>query len=486
MRDILILASASVAASLFTHGPGQLDDVRIISGALKSNVLRSVTATDLRCGPEFGKCPDGKCCSTAGKHTAHRLHKPPHLTSAGWCGSTEAYCRSPDCLIDFGKCDASKRPPGPPTSEIPRPHSGKAVYGPSIIGTCTVPGTVALTFDDGPNIYTEELLDLLDRYNAKATFFITGINNAKGPIDDPSLPWEPLILRMRDSGHQVASHTWSHQDLSAVSREQLREQMLRNEAALRNILGGFPTYMRPPYSRCGPENGCLDELGDLGYHIVLFDIDTKDYSHDSPDQIQFSKDRFDGFLNSAKASVKSWLVIAHDVHEQTVRNLTEHMLKRLLSDGYRPVTVGECLDDPQEFWYRKDSHTPPDHGYLKASKNISIDGTCGANFTCTRSTFGNCCSRKNHCGNSTDHCGAGCQADAGRCTKNRTHSGDHSKPHPTEPGVISHDEDETTFAEDEAETRHGKPKKNQAQSILDLGSTLLCLGLVLGGMVLLL
>ncbi|RJE23973.1 chitin deacetylase [Aspergillus sclerotialis] len=450
MRDIIILASASVAASLFTHGPGQLDNVRIISGALKSNILRSFTATDLRCGPGFGKCPDGKCCSTA-----------------GWCGNTEAYCRSPDCLIDFGKCDASKRPNGPPTSDIPRPHNGKAVYGPSIIGTCTVPGTVALTFDDGPNVYTEELLDLLDRYNAKATFFITGINNAKGPIDDPSLPWEPLILRMRDSGHQVASHTWSHQDLSAVSREQLREQMLRNEAALRNILGVFPTYMRPPYSRCGPENGCLEELGDLGYHIILFDIDTKDYSHDSPDQIQFSKDRFDSFLSSAKASVKSWLVIAHDVHEQTVRNLTEHMLKRILNDGYRPVTVGECLDDPQEFWYRKDSHTPPHHDYIKASKNISIDGTCGANFTCTGSTFG-------------------CQTDAGRCTRNRTHSGNHSKPRPTDPGFISNDEDETTSTEDKAETRHDKPKKNEAQSILDLGSTLLCLGLVLGGMVLVL
>ena len=421
---------------------------------------------------------------------AHYLppSKASTLTTAGWCGTTEAHCRSPDCLLDFGKCDASKRPNGPPTSDIPRPKSGKVAYGSSVIGSCTVPGTVALTFDDGPNIYTEELLDLLDKYNAKATFFITGINNAKGPIDDPSLPWEPLILRMRKSGHQIASHTWSHQDLSALSREQLRDQMLRNEAALRNILGSFPTYMRPPYSRCGPENGCLEEMGDLGYHIVLYDIDTKDYSHDSSDQIQFSKDRFDSFLNSAKASVKSWLVIAHDVHEQTVHNLTEHMLKRLLNDGYRPVTVGECLNDPQEFWYRKDSHTPPNHDYTNAHKNVSIDGTCGANFTCTGSTFGSCCSQRNHCGNSTGHCGAGCQPDAGRCTKNRTH-GNHPKPSPTETASIPHDEDddETTVTTEKEKTPHlGKPKKNHAQSVLDLGSTLLCLGLVFGGMALLL
>lgn len=78
MRDILILASVSVAASWFTHGPGQLDDVRVISGALKSNMLRAFTATELRCGPGHGKCPDGKCCSTAGTHTTYHLPKHPH------------------------------------------------------------------------------------------------------------------------------------------------------------------------------------------------------------------------------------------------------------------------------------------------------------------------------------------------------------------------------------------------------------------------
>jgi peptidoglycan/xylan/chitin deacetylase (PgdA/CDA1 family) len=72
-------------------------------------------------------------------------------------------------------------------------------------------------------------LDQFKAANAKATFFITGINIGKGAIDDASLPWPATIQRMIAEGHQVASHTWSHQDLSAITKEQRYDQMVRNE-----------------------------------------------------------------------------------------------------------------------------------------------------------------------------------------------------------------------------------------------------------------
>ncbi|KAB8075167.1 hypothetical protein BDV29DRAFT_172391, partial [Aspergillus leporis] len=311
-------------------------------------------------------------------------------------------------------------PGGPPTDDIPRTKIGKVPYGPQVIRSCAAPGQVALTYDDGPNKYTQNLLDLLDKYDAKVTFFITGNNNAKGPIDTPGMPWASLIERMHRTGHQIASHTWSHQDLSKITPEQRRIQMLWNEVALRNILGGFPTYMRPPYSSCTVESGCLKDMGALGYHVILYDIDTEDYRHDSPSAIQGSKDIFDRNLARGKASDKSWLVIAHDVHEQTVHNFTEHMLKRISRDGYKIVTVGECLGDPPEYWYRMDDGfedsilrkaTDP----ASAHKVISHTGHCGANVTCKGSKFGACCGRDNECGNTPKHCGIGCQPSAGRC-----------------------------------------------------------------------
>ncbi|KAJ5468992.1 hypothetical protein N7475_006744 [Penicillium sp. IBT 31633x] len=404
-----VLANIHGTAPVYTASVEQSQEI----DASRLDTRDAPNNLDYRCGPKIGKCPVGTCCS-----------------GAGFCGTSKAHCRSPDCKIDYGKCDAHKSPNGPPTKDIPRPHVGQVPYGPREIRSCAIPGTVALTFDDGPTRYTGDLLDLLDRYDAKATFFITGINNGKGSIDDLSLPWASLIERMHSSGHQIASHTWSHEDLSVVTPSQRLEQIEKNEAALRNILGYFPTYMRPPYSSCSPDTECGNDLGDLGYHIILYDIDTDDYKNDSPDLIQRSKDIFDRQLLRSDPHTKSWLVIAHDAHEQTVHNLTEHMLKAIRRQGYRAITVGDCLRDPRAMWYRKDTRMPthkrkPKKGAsADPNKPISWDGSCGTNYTCLGSNFGFCCDSTHSCGNTTRHCGNGCQKDAGYCAVEAPFNGD--------------------------------------------------------------
>jgi peptidoglycan/xylan/chitin deacetylase (PgdA/CDA1 family) len=103
---------------------------------------------------------------------------------------------------------------------------------------------------------------------------MTGINLYKGSIDDESTAWPALIRRMAAEGHQLASHTWSHQDLSAITKAQRHEQMVRLEMAMSNIIGKFPTYMRPPYSSCSAASGCQQDMADLGYHVSYFDLDT--------------------------------------------------------------------------------------------------------------------------------------------------------------------------------------------------------------------
>lgn len=305
----------------------------------------------------------------------------------GFCGTTREHCRSPDCLLDFGNgCDAHRTPQGPPTINVARPHVGKVPYARSPIYSCTVPKTLALTFDDGPNRFTSDLLDILDKFNAKATFFISGINSGKGQIDDFTLPWGPLIQRMHRSGHQIASHTWSHQDLSKISKAQRRDQMLKNEAAIRNILGGIPTYMRPPYSSCTVESGCVDDMDELGYHITYFNLDTDDYNNDHPDFIQRSKDNFDRAISVQDPPGRPLLAIAHDIHGQTVYNLTAYILQKASAAGYRAVTVGECLDDPRDFWYRWDYN-------VAAPK-----------FGSNSSAVPTCCKNSGSCGNATRHC----------------------------------------------------------------------------------
>ncbi|OTA80188.1 carbohydrate esterase family 4 protein [Hypoxylon sp. CO27-5] len=299
------------------------------------------TSTDGRCGPDYDNevCGATECCS-----------------AAGYCGTTTDHCRAPDCLFDYGPaCDANKTPTGSNTSTLIRLPLGSLEVGGVGIYDCENEGDVALTFDDGPGQYTSELLDLLERYNAKATFFITGINNGKGEIDNTSLQWPSIIQRMYSDNHQIASHTWSHPDLSAITSARRKDEMIKNEMALRNILGFIPTYMRPPYSSCTEASGCQADLAALQYRIIYFDLDTADYLNDSPDLIQNSKDNFDTYFEDKSPNTDDALVISHDIHEQTVHNLTEYMLKGIQSRGYRAVTVGECLGDPVSNWYRQTS-----------------------------------------------------------------------------------------------------------------------------------
>jgi len=292
-----------------------------------------------RCGVDFGNvsCGAGQCCSIE-----------------GYCGTSDEHCKAPDCQFAFGPgCDANLSPSGTNTSTISRPTLGNVIVGGEGIYPCVKNGQVALTFDDGPGEFTSGMLDVLKKYNAKATFFMTGVNNNKGRIDDPSTPWPAVIKRMYAEGHQLASHTWSHADLSAITSAQRKNEMWKLEMALRNIVGFIPTYMRPPYSSCTAESGCQADMAALKYHVTYFDLDTADYLNTLPTQIQNAKDNFDDYFVGKVAASSNALAIAHDIHQQTAQNLTEYMLQGLQKRGYQAVTVGTCLGDPQANWYRK-------------------------------------------------------------------------------------------------------------------------------------
>ncbi|KAK5991535.1 Chitin deacetylase [Cladobotryum mycophilum] len=369
---------------------------------------------DGRCGKNFGgsSCYSDECCS-----------------AEGWCGQGYDYCSAPACQINYGPyCDANRRPSGGETENTPRTYKGSVPYGEGIYH-CEKTGGIALTFDDGPFEYTGDLLDILGNYGAKATFFITGNNLGKGAINDPQYPWRNLVKRMINEGHQIASHTWAHQRLTELTQTQLRTQMIYNEIAIADIIGKFPTYMRPPYSASNDNTDSW--LGDLGYHVTYFNLDTEGYLHDDASQIQVSKDIWDTNVEGQDPSDIHFLQIEHDTEYQTVYNLTEYILKSMKRNGLKTYTVGECLNDSPDNWYR----TPSGGGKTSTSKRSTStstsanpgpslpptkDGRCGSSFggaTCAVEPGATCCSQYGWCGNTVDHCGTGCQQKYGTCGK---------------------------------------------------------------------
>ncbi|CAG8951098.1 hypothetical protein HYFRA_00006496 [Hymenoscyphus fraxineus] len=288
------------------------------------------------------------------------------------------YCSGPACQLSYGdKCDGNKAPNGTHTKDIPRPKLGNLTYGGGGIYKCTKKNVVALTFDpsvdDGPYIYTTTILDILAEYNAKATFFITGNNMGKGSMDNESTGYPQIMQRMYREGHQIASHTWTHQNLSDITQIQRENQMYYNEMAFRNILGFFPTYMRPPYSEVNNETQKM--LFDMGYHSILYNINSNDYDNDKPETIQLSKDEINKQFATTNATAgypANFIEIAHDIHEQTAHNLTRFTLERMKTLGFgTSITVGECLGDPEENWYRSATGAPVGAPVSRELANVS-------------------------------------------------------------------------------------------------------------------
>lgn len=214
------------------------------------------------------------------------------------------------------------------------------------IGSCINPGNIAITFDDGPNsATTNHVLDVLTQYNVAATFFLIGQACVSTPANTAT------VRRMQSLGvHQICSHTYTHPDLNTLNSSERYSQMQRTDAVLQNILGVSPTYMRPPYGNC--DAGCLADMAALRFHVIVWDIDTSDYAHE--DNITVAEDNFDRGTNGGPSGggLPHPIALAHDIYYNTSYVLAEYMIQNAINRGYRPVTVGECLNDPMTHWYR--------------------------------------------------------------------------------------------------------------------------------------
>ena len=126
----------------------------------------------------------------------------------------------------------------------------KAKSGVNVITSCDQPNTLAITFDDGPFHYTAELLDLLDKENVKATFFMNGKN-----IGDIT-KFEDVVKRAYDEGHHVASHTWDHRDLSQMSEGGVRSEMTRRRYHVFATICNYQPLKNAPIA-------CMSDILDL-------------------------------------------------------------------------------------------------------------------------------------------------------------------------------------------------------------------------------
>ncbi|AYV65746.1 MULTISPECIES: polysaccharide deacetylase family protein [Niallia] len=184
---------------------------------------------------------------------------------------------------------------------------------------------VALTFDDGPTKNVDDILSLLDAYDAKATFFLIGNEIEKNPL---------LAEEIAEKGHQLGNHTYSHERMIFKSQAFIRNEVEKTNQLIEKAGYTGEIDFRPPNGK---------KLVGLPYFLKQAEIDTILWNMEPDTYYQTAEDK----INYVKESVKPGsIILMHPMYDKTgqERKALKGILKTLTEAGYTFVTVNELQE----------------------------------------------------------------------------------------------------------------------------------------------
>lgn len=211
---------------------------------------------------------------------------------------------------DSTRQEQTEAPTEPETTK-PNKHKGKPKSTDKL---------VALTFDDGPYTpVTSKILDTLEKYNGKATFFVVGNRAAD---------YCKVLKRASDMGCEIGSHTYSHVNLAKLSVPEMQEEINKSCKAISDITGKEVRIIRPP-------EGATDETvkANIGMPMVMWSVDSRDwdYRNSEKDYQSVMDNVFDGSI-----------VLMHDLYPETA-DAVARIVPELAKHGYKFVTFSELM-----------------------------------------------------------------------------------------------------------------------------------------------
>jgi len=181
---------------------------------------------------------------------------------------------------------------------------------------------VALTFDDGPSRYTDDVLDLLEQHGGRATFMVLG-NLIDARRD--------TVVRAVELGNEVIGHSWDHRDLTKLSEQEVISEIYDTSALIASVTGVSQSMFRPPY---GAYNDKVKRIAaELGYSIIYWSVDTLDWRHRDPDWV------YNAIMNDV---MDGSVILLHDIHGTTAEAMIS-VIPRLIEEGFQLVTISELL-----------------------------------------------------------------------------------------------------------------------------------------------
>ena len=178
---------------------------------------------------------------------------------------------------------------------------------------------IAFTYDDGPSAFTLDILNALEEYDASATFFVIG-NKMKSNVG--------IIQSIYNSNSEIGSHTYSHKDLTTLSNSSMLYEINSVNTVFYEITNDYITLLRPPYGKYN------DDMFNIGYKIVTWNIDPKDWLVKDSEKI---------YNNVIKNVCDGCIVLMHDIYPETAE-ATKKLLPVLYERGYKVVSVSKLMD----------------------------------------------------------------------------------------------------------------------------------------------
>lgn len=179
---------------------------------------------------------------------------------------------------------------------------------------------IALSFDDGPSIYTPQILDILQSYGVTATFFEVGYNIDRYP---------EYILDEYLAGCEVGNHTVNHPNLKTLSKKKAEQEIKNNLAKLNKILGEGKRLLRPPY---GNYNDTVKAVCDAP--IITWSIDTLDWKTKNAQSV---------FAEVKRSAKDGYIILMHSLYKSSVEAL-EYVIPWLIEQGYQVCSVSEMFN----------------------------------------------------------------------------------------------------------------------------------------------
>jgi len=197
---------------------------------------------------------------------------------------------------------------------------------------------VALTFDDGPSpVWTPQILDALKKAGVKATFFMIGEHVEKYP---------EIARRVAQEGHEIGNHTYGHQNLLYFNKQELKDEIKKNEKIIKGVTGVTTKYFRPPKAWLSKRE--KKKIKEMGYKIILWSLNSKDWvTFDDKYMIRYLvKNIRPGDIILFHDSGGAFATEGGDRHETVLA--VSRLVEKLEEKGYRFVTISELLKNSKE------------------------------------------------------------------------------------------------------------------------------------------